>query len=282
MSTSITASTDLFCVLGNPVAHSKSPLVHNQAFADHHIDAVFLAFEPFDIQQAMDAVREFDIRGVSITIPFKQTVMPFLDQIDDQALAIGAVNTIVNRNGKLCGYNTDSRAAVAPLNNSDISGKSVLVIGAGGAARAVSFGIYGQKGDLKITNRSQDKGRELAARYDAEFVPMAQVGQLRPDIVINATSVGMAPRENALSCPAECLTPGTLVMDVVYTPLETKLLSVARQKRCRVVDGLTMFVAQAAAQFEIWTGIHPDMEKMRQAVLAHRSSPGNVTNTRNR
>lgn len=281
MSTRITASTDLFCVLGNPVAHSKSPLVHNQAFADHHIDAIFLAFEPTDIQQAMDAVREFNIRGVSITIPFKETVMPFLDQIDDQASAIGAVNTIVNRNGVLCGFNTDSQAAVAPLNRSDISGKTVLIIGAGGAARAVSFGIHEQKGGLKITNRSQAKGRALAALYGAEFVPMDQVGQLRPDIVINATSIGMAPRENALSCPADCLTPDTLVMDVVYTPLETKLLSVARQIGCRVVDGLTMFVAQAAAQFEIWTGIHPDMGKMRQAVLAH-GSPCTITNTRNR
>lgn len=266
--TAVTASTRLFCVLGNPVSHSRSPLVHNQAFADHHIDAVYLAFAPTDIRQAVDAVRQFNICGVSVTIPFKQTIIPFLDHVDDRAAAIGAVNTVVNRNGRLYGYNTDSRAAIAPLKKSDIRGKTVLVIGAGGAARAVAYGLHEQEADMKITNRSREKGRELAARYGAEFVPTDRIGRLHPDIVINTTSVGMTPEEDELSCPADCLSPDTLVMDVVYTPLETKLISVARQKGCRVVDGLTMFVAQAAAQFELWTGIHPDMEKMRHAVLA--------------
>jgi shikimate dehydrogenase len=263
----VTASTRLFCVMGNPVSHSRSPLVHNQAFADHQIDAVYLAFAPTDIRQAMDAVRQFNICGVSITLPFKQTVIPCLDQIDDQAATIGAVNTVVNRDGRLYGYNTDSRAAVIPLKESGITGKTVLIIGAGGVARAVAFGIHEHKGDLIITNRSRDKGRALAAVYGADFVPMDRIRRLRPDIVINTTSMGMTPRENELSCPADCLTPATLVMDVVYTPLETRLLGMARQKGCRVVDGLTMFVAQAAAQFELWTGICPDTKKMRQTVL---------------
>jgi shikimate dehydrogenase len=266
--TAVTASTRLFCVLGNPISHSRGPLAHNQAFADHRIDAVYLAFAPTDIRQAMNAVRQFNICGVSITIPFKQTVIPCLDQIDDQAAAIGAVNTVVNRDGRLYGYNTDSRAAVTPLKEAGIAGKTVLVIGAGGAARAVAFGIHENNGQLTITNRSQDKGRALAALYDADFVPMDRISHLRPDIVINTTSMGMTPHENVLSCPADCLTPATLVMDVVYTPLETRLLKVARQTGCRVVDGLTMFVAQAAAQFELWTGIRPDTQKMRQAVLA--------------
>lgn len=270
--TVVTADTRLFCVLGNPVSHSKSPLIHNQAFADHQIDAVYLAFAPTDIRQAIDAVRQFNIQGVSVTIPFKQKVIPFLDTIDDQASSIGAVNTIVNQNGVLHGYNTDSRAAIAPLKDADISGKTVLVIGAGGAARAVAFGIHEHHGQLLITNRSKDRGRALASDYDADFVPMDQIRHLRPDIVINTTSMGMVPHPEVLSCPADCLTPDTLVMDVVYTPLETRLLHVARQKGCRVVDGLTMFVAQAAAQFELWTGLCPDTEKMRQAVLT-RSDP---------
>ena len=265
--TAVTASTRLYCVLGNPVSHSRSPLVHNQAFADHRVDAVYLAFAPTDIRKAMDAVRQFNICGVSVTIPFKQTVIPCLDEIDDLAGSIGAVNTVVNRDGRLCGYNTDSRAAIAPLKDSAITGKSVLVIGAGGAARAVAFGIHEQNGRLIITNRSRDKGIALAAAYGADFVPMDRIRHLRPDIVINTTSMGMTPRENELSCPADCLTPATVVMDVVYTPLETRLLEAARQKGCRVVDGLTMFIAQAAAQFELWTGIRPDTEKMRQAVL---------------
>jgi shikimate dehydrogenase len=265
----ISADTHLFCVLGNPVSHSKSPLVHNQAFADNHMDAVYLAFAPGDIKKAMDAMRQFNIRGASVTIPFKQSVMRHLDWIDDQARAIGAVNTIVNRDGRLLGYNTDSRAAVAPLGDVGIADKTVLVLGAGGAARAVAFGIHEKKGRLVITNRSEEKGRALANAYDARFVPMDEITRIRPDIIINTTSVGMDPHPDGLSCPADCLTPGTRVMDVVYTPIETRLISLARAKGCRVIDGLAMFVAQAAAQFELWTGITPDTAKMRTAVLTH-------------
>ncbi|MCF8086862.1 MAG: shikimate dehydrogenase [Desulfotignum sp.] len=265
----VTADTRLFCVLGNPVSHSNSPLIHNIAFADHQIDAVYLAFAPSDIQKAVDAVRQFNIQGVSVTIPFKQSVIPFLDTIDDKASAIGAVNTIVNQNGMLSGYNTDSFAAIAPLKEANISGKTVLVIGAGGAARAVAFGIHAHNGNLLIANRSEDKGRALAARYGADFYSMEAIKYLRPDIIINTTSLGMTPGENVLSCPEDCLTSKTLVMDVVYTPLETRLISVARQKGCHVVDGLTMFIAQAAAQFELWTGIFPDTKKMRHTILTH-------------
>ena len=265
----ITAHTRLFCVLGNPISHSKSPIVHNQAFADHRLDAVYLAFAPTDIRKAVDAVRQFNIEGVSVTLPFKQAVIPHLDRIDEPARAMGAVNTIVNTNGQLYGYNTDSQAAIGPLIHFGIAGKTVLVIGAGGAARAVAFGIHEKQGRLIISNRSEDKGRALAQKFDARFVPMDDMGTLRPDIIINTTSIGMDPAPDVLSCPAQCLTPGALVMDVVYTPLETRLLSLARKKGCRVVDGLTMFVAQAAAQFELWTGIYPDTKKMREALLAH-------------
>jgi shikimate dehydrogenase len=265
----ISADTHLFCVLGNPIFHSKSPLVHNQAFADNHMDAVYLAFAPGDIKKAMDAVRQFNIRGASVTIPFKQSVMRYLDWIDEPALAIGAVNTIVNREGRLLGYNTDSRAAVSPLRDFGIADKTVLVIGAGGAARAVAFGIHEKKGSLVITNRSEEKGRALANAYDARFVPLDEITRLHPDIIINTTSVGMDPHPDELSCPEDCLTPGTRVMDVVYTPVETRLISLARANGCRVIDGLAMFIAQAAAQFELWTGIKPDMAKMRTAVLTH-------------
>lgn len=271
--TAINADTRLFCVLGSPVSHSKSPIVHNQAFADLHMDAVYLAFSPTDIQKAVDAVRQFNIQGVSVTLPFKQRVMDYLDWIDAEARAIGAVNTIVNREGRLYGYNTDSQAAIGPLTPFGIADKTVLVIGAGGAARAVAFGIHKQNGRVIITNRSEQKGRALARAYGSRFVPMDEIRHLRPDIIINTTSMGMDPDTDLLPCPAQCLTAGSLVMDVVYTPLETRLICLAREKECRVVDGLAMFVAQAAAQFELWTGIRPDTAKMRAVVLAHSASP---------
>ncbi|MEE4365589.1 MAG: shikimate dehydrogenase [Desulfotignum sp.] len=265
----ITADTRLFCVFGNPVAHSKSPLVHNQAFADNSIDAVYLAFAPDNIKQAVNAIRQLHIQGASITIPFKQTVMDHLDWIDDQARAIGAVNTIVNQKNRLLGYNTDSQAAILPLAPFSIAQKQVLVIGAGGAARAVAFGIHSQKGCLTIANRSENRGRALATVYDARFVPLEKLAGPDFDIIINTTAMGMDPDADVLSCPGECLTPDTVVMDVVYSPLETRLISLARKKGCTAIDGLAMFVAQAAAQFALWTGIFPDKEKMRQSVLDH-------------
>ncbi|MFN2356597.1 MAG: shikimate dehydrogenase [Desulfotignum sp.] len=265
----ITADTQLFCVLGNPVSHSKSPLVHNRAFADNGINAVYLAFAPQDIGQAVEAIRQLHIQGASITIPYKQIVMHHLDWVDDQARAIGAVNTIVNQDGRLLGYNTDSQAAILPLTSFGIAEKNVLVIGAGGAARAAAFGIHGHKGRLTITNRSREKGRALAMDYDARFVPLDTINGLCFDIIINTTSMGMDPYADVLSCPAECLTPDTVVMDVVYSPLETRLIRLARKKGCTAIDGLAMFVAQAAAQFELWTNMYPDVEKMRQTVLDH-------------
>lgn len=263
----ITADTQLFCVLGNPVSHSKSPVVHNQAFADNAINAVYLAFAPQDIGRAVDAIRQLHIKGASITIPFKQSVMPHLDWIDEQARTIGAVNTIVNQEDRLLGYNTDSQAAILPLAPFGIAQKKILVIGAGGAARAVAFGIHSHKGCLTITNRSEDRGRELALAYGARFVPLDKLTGPGFDIIINTTAMGMDPNAGVLACPAACLTRDTVVMDVVYSPLHTPLISMAREKGCTVIDGLDMFVAQAAAQFVLWTGISPEMEKMRQSVL---------------
>lgn len=265
----IDAHTRLFCVLGRPVSHSKSPLIHNRAFRDAQMNTVYLAFEPKSIGQAVASIRNFGIQGASVTIPFKESVMEHLDHIDDEAREIGAVNTIVNRDNCLTGYNTDSQAAVRPLIPFGIQGKQVLVIGAGGAARAVVYGIRKQGGDIIIANRSREKGEALAREYGARFIPLAALSSLAPDIIINTTSLGMEPDIHVLSCPEDCITPDCVVMDVVYTPLETQLLHVARKMGCRTVDGLSMFVAQGAAQFELWTGIRPDTDTMRQTVLNH-------------
>lgn len=269
----ITASTSLYCVLGNPVGHSLSPLIHNAAFKENGIDAVYLAFEPKKIEEAVLCIRSMGIGGASITIPFKTSIIPHLDWIDPMAQAIGAVNTVVNKNGKLLGYNTDCQAAIAPLLDHGIQGKRVCIIGAGGAARAVAhglieYGIVEQGENLTITNRSKDKGLDLANHVSARFIPMEDIDTIKADVVINTTSLGMAPDSDVLSFPAKALKPGMIVMDVVYTPLETRLLSVAREKGCIPIDGLAMFLAQAAAQFKLWTHINPDQKTMRQSILS--------------
>jgi shikimate dehydrogenase len=263
----IKAPADLYCVLGSPVSHSQSPLVHNISFRENKIDAVYLAFEPDDIAKAILSIRTLGIKGASVTIPFKETIMAYLDEIDPQAREIGAVNTVVNKEGWLMGYNTDSLAAVAPLIPHGIQDKTVCIIGAGGAARAVAHGISKQGGQLIISNRSPVKGAALAAKFKARFIPMDRMDTIQADVVINTTSLGMHPHVEDVPFPAQNLIPGMVVMDVIYTPLNTRLLSIARKNGCTTIDGLSMFVAQAAAQFELWTGLKPDTQLMRTAVL---------------
>nr|WP_319393832.1 shikimate dehydrogenase [uncultured Desulfobacter sp.] len=263
----IDADTRLYCVFGNPARHSKGPLIHNAAFKDKQINAVYLAFEVQDATGAVKAVRTLPIQGASVTIPFKESIMEHLDWIDPTAQAIGAVNTIVNDEGVLKGYNTDCQAAVAPLIPFGIAGKTVCIVGAGGAARAVAHGIAAQNGDIIITNRTEEKGRALAETVNARFIPADEMADIRTDVVINTTSIGMTPQADKISFPPELLTAGMVVMDVVYTPLSTRLLETAEQRGCSTIDGLSMFIAQAAAQFELWTGKSPDTDLMRNIVI---------------
>ena len=262
----IDADTRVFCVFGNPVRHSKSPLIHNAAFKDKGINAAYLAFEVQDAGAAVQAVRTLDIQGASVTIPFKESIMAHLDWIDPAARAIGAVNTLVNKDGLIKGYNTDCQAAVAPLTGFGISGKTVCIVGAGGAARAVAHGIAAQGGDIIITNRTEQKGRDLAESVGARFIPAGQAAGIKADVLINTTSIGMIPKADEISFAPDALTSGMVVMDVVYTPLKTRLLEAAQQKGCTTIDGLSMFIAQAAAQFELWTGMMPDTDLMRKTV----------------
>jgi len=261
------SSTDLYCVLGSPVSHSLSPLVHNISFRKNKINAVYLAFEPHDIKKAVLSMRTLGIKGASITIPFKETIMPLLDDVDPLAREIGAVNTVINRDGRLFGYNTDSQAATDPLIPHKIDSKTICIIGAGGAGRAVAHGIFKLGGKIIIANRSKKKGSALAAEVRGKFISPEYLGTIKADVVINTTSLGMNLKEETLPFPGQNLTPHMVVMDVVYTPLNTRLLSIARKKGCITIDGLSMFVAQAAAQFKLWTGNDPDTGAMRDAVL---------------
>lgn len=268
----IDSFTQVYGVFGNPVRHSKSPLIHNFAFQYYNLNAAYLAFESEGIAKSMEAVRALNIKGASITLPFKESVMEHLDWIDGDATAVGAVNTVVNKEGLLQGFNTDYRAAVEPLKPFGIQGKKVCIIGAGGAAQAVAYGIFKEKGRLVVVNRNEKKGEILAEKYRADFIPLDDKDgllQIQPDILINTTPVGMTPNISDLSFPLEPLKPETLVMDIIYTPLQTRLLLGAQSKGCRTIDGLAMFLHQGAHQFRLWTGINPDIELMRKAVLTN-------------
>ena len=258
----------IYAVFGDPVAHSLSPVMHNSALAQAGMDGFYLAFRVRDIAKAIAGVRGLGIRGASITIPHKISVIKYLDQVDSLAAEIGAVNTIVNRHGILHGHNTDCVGAVKALKEKTaIKDKTVALIGAGGAARAVGFGIVQEGGRLTVINRTRQSGESLAADLNCEFKSLTDIKRLSCQIVINATSVGMTPHEDSTPVRTDLLENGMTVMDLVYNPLDTCFLREARKKGCVVVDGVSMFVHQGAAQFELWTGQTAPVAVMRQAVL---------------
>jgi shikimate dehydrogenase len=265
---SVDSRTRLYGVMGDPVVHSLSPAMHNAAFRQTCFNGVYVAFHVTDLAVSLAGIRALNIRGCSVTIPHKVAVMDLLDHVDPEARRIGAVNTIVNDHGLLSGFNSDSPGAMAALlEKTPVARRHVAVIGAGGAARALAHGVKVHGGRLTIVNRSDDKGRRLAGELDAGFCPLADFSGVGVDILVNTTSVGMTPHPDEMPVTHACLRPGMTVMDIVYNPLETRLLRAARDAGCTVVDGVAMFVHQGAFQFERWTGKKAPVQLMKRTVL---------------
>jgi shikimate dehydrogenase len=261
----INAQTQLYGVIGNPARHSLSPIIHNGTFKRMRMNAVYVAFEVENLAEAMIGIRGLGIRGVSVTIPFKTQVIPYLDQVDSIAGEIKAINTIINEGGKLIGYNTDWRGAIEALEEKvDLRNKRVILLGAGGAARAITWGLKEKNCRVFIINRSPDKARNLASEFEFNYSPISCMNALDAHVIINATSVGMYPNDTESPLPKEVLKPGMTVMDIVYHPLETKLLREAEERGCQTIDGLEMLARQGAAQFQIWTGRRPEIGKIKE------------------
>ena len=266
--TMIDSNTSLFGLIGNPVAHSLSPVMHNQAFASLGYNAVYFAFKVTDPGSAVKGIKALNLQGVSVTIPHKVAVMEYLDEVDEMAARIGAVNTIVNKQGRLIGYNTDCPGALEALRTrTTIEGKSVALIGAGGAARAIGFGLVAAGGRVTVLNRSRTNGERLAVDLQAEFSTINDWQPGRYEILINTTPVGMHPETDATPIPNTDLSKEMLVMDIVYNPLETQFLKNAVARGCQTINGVDMFVFQGAQQLELWTGQKPPLDVMYNAVL---------------
>jgi shikimate dehydrogenase len=258
-----------FALLGHPVGHSLSPVMHNAAFAASGYNGVYAAIPVREIRPAVAGLRALGFKGASITIPHKQAVIDCLDEVEESARRIKAVNTIVNVDGRLQGWNTDLIGAVAALTEkTPLAGKAAAVLGAGGAARAVAFGVMAEGGRVTIFNRGRQRGEALAAELGAEFRPLSEFTSGACDLLINATPVGMAPAAGESPVPAERLRPGLVVMDIVYNPIRTRLLREAVAAGCVAIDGLAMFIRQGARQFELWTGLPAPVDIMRMAVEA--------------
>jgi shikimate dehydrogenase len=259
--------TELYGVIGKPVRHSLGPLMHNAAFTHKGMNAIYLAFESDDIEGAVKGMRSLGIKGMSVTIPYKSAVIPLLDEIDPLAREIGAVNTVVNNNNRLIGYNTDASGALNALEEIvSVNGKSCIIIGAGGAARAIGYILKRHNVDLIIVNRSVEKGRELSKSLGSRFIEMEQLGDVKVDILINTTPVGMYPDVDFYPVPENLLKPGMTVMDIIYNPETTRLLRLASEKGCRVVKGIAMFIYQGSEQFRLWTGKDAPVDVMKRVV----------------
>jgi len=258
-----------FAVFGNPVGHSLSPIMHTAAFAATAFNGVYVAVPVADIRPAVAGLRALGFRGASITLPHKESVMACLDEVEETARRIKAVNTIVNVNGRLQGCNTDVSGAVRALKDkTPLAGRAVAILGAGGAARAVAFGILAEGGRVTIFNRAAERGKKLADELQADFRPLSEFKADPYAIMVNTTPAGMAPRADATPVAVETLRPGLVVMDIVYNPLKTRLLREAACAGCTTIDGLSMFVHQGARQFELWTGMTAPVDIMRMAVEA--------------
>ncbi len=270
----INGSTSLFGILGNPVSHSLSPIMHNAALSAMDYNGVYLPMQVENLADGVRGLRALGFTGVSVTVPHKEEIMSLIDEVDSTAEKIGAVNTLLFRSeaGKVVirGFNTDwlgSNMALSVKGNMELKGSRILVIGAGGAARGVCFGLVKAGSEVIISNRSTAKGQALADWLGCEFVASHELASVQADALVNTTSMGMEPGIDMIPVDPALLTRFSVVMDIVYAPLETRLLKEARQVGCKTVDGLAMLLFQAVAQLEIWTGKEPPVQVMRQALL---------------
>lgn len=267
--------TKAYALFGNPVGHSLSPLMHNAAFRRLGIRAQYAAIEVRSPREAIEIIKTSGIDGASITVPFKTGIMDFLDEMSPEALGIGAVNTVVREKQRLLGFNTDWLGFMADLKEAGmkIKGTKFAVLGAGGAARAVVYGIIREGGTPFIFNRSVEKGKALARDFGCSF---RRLDDAPADVLVNTTPVGMHPLTEESPVGKTFLSRFEWVIDLIYNPLETRLLREAGEAGCKVRSGVGMLVRQGAEQFRIWTGKEPPVELMREVVeseLHRRSRP---------
>jgi len=280
----IDARTQFCGVIGNPVGHSLSPAIHNAAFRKVGLNFVYLAWQVEAIGEAIKGLRALgNFRGASVTIPHKVAAIPFLDHMEQTAQRIGAINTIVAEKGELTGYNTDATGALRALKEGEVelTGKRIVVLGSGGAARAIAFALAVESGAEQLTLLGIDDGERTSLAQEIRSQATLTVKDFHLDettlrrvlpeahVVIHCTPVGMSPKADATSVPASLLHAGLSVMDIVYNPLETRLLKDAKHVGCKTIPGLEMFLNQAVAQFELWTNQPAPVEVMRMVLESH-------------
>ncbi|RJQ44659.1 MAG: shikimate dehydrogenase [Nitrospiraceae bacterium] len=269
----VSGKTKIIGIFGSPIEHTLSPAMHNSAFAAMGLDMCYIPFRvhPEDLPDAVKAVRGLNLTGVNVTVPHKENVIPLLDEIDSEASFIGAVNTVVNSDRKLKGYNTDGRGFMNSLSEAGISveGKDVLVIGTGGASRAISYYLTEQASRLLLYDIDRPKAEKLTADLQNIRTNVTLLEKIdaigSPHIVINATPLGLKPEDPLPFDPAH-ISSGMVLCDLVYK--KTRLLKEAESKGAKTIDGSGMLLWQGVLAFELWTGEKPPVDIMRQALLS--------------
>lgn len=265
----INGETQIIGFFGSTYRTSKMYAMYNAAFEALDLNYLYIPLAVDNLAKAVEGVRHLGIRAIGVTIPYKVDVMPFLDVLDKDAQRIGAVNVIVNTDGVLLGANTDGQGAVQALQEvTTLAGKRVVLLGAGGAARALAFALADAGADVCVINRTAESASELARAVDCRSRPLDELQQEVKDaqVVINATSVGMAPRTAESLVPGAWLSAETVVMDLVSHPRETVLLQEARARGCKLVYGDRMLFWQGVLKFKMYTGIEPPLQVMEEAL----------------
>jgi shikimate dehydrogenase len=281
----IDAHTTVCALLGHPVGHSLSPAIHNAAFEALGLPLVYVAHDvqPGQVARALDGIRAMGYRGLSVTIPHKVEAMHGVDEVDKTAQGIGCINTVVNDDGRLLGYNSDGLGALGALRDAgaDPQGSRTLVLGSGGAARAIAvtlastappehltiLGVVKDELDRLVTDASEQGVSDVRGELLTDDSLAREMAQA--DIVLHCSPIGMHPQEDASLVPAKLLREGLVVFDAVYNPRVTMLLRMAEQAGCRTVQGMEMFLGQALVQFQLWTGQEAPQDVMRRVIEAN-------------
>lgn len=263
----INGETQIIVFFGSTYKTSKMYPMYNAGFKALKLNYVYVPMIVNDLCKAVDGVRNLGIKAIGVTVPYKVSIMQYLDEVDEQAKRIGAVNVVVNHEGKLVGSNTDGDGCMRALEEvTTLQGKKVVLLGAGGAAQAIAFALLDKGATVTIVNRTTDAAKELAERAGAAYETMENLANILPDtdIIINSTTVGMAPNIDASLVPQNLLQKKHIVMDIVSNPKETKLLREAKEAGCTVVYGYRMLLHQGVIKFKYYTGFDADIEAMEK------------------
>ena len=277
----ITGKTKITGVIGHPIEHSMSPPMHNNAYKQLNMDYVYVAFhvQPENIEKLINSSKTLDIKGLNVTIPHKTTIIPYLDEIDETAEKIGAVNTIQFKNGIAKGYNTDGIGAIKSIQeHTTLQDKNILIIGAGGASKAISFTLINENiNSLTIANRSQNNAENLInnIKKQTEFtnINYQQINNVdeilnQTDIIINTTPIGMYPNHQVKPpIKTDNINNKHVIMDIIYNPLETQLLKQAKENGATTINGTSMLINQGLESFKIFTGKEATYESFEEALL---------------